>query len=92
MSHKQMISSEAPIVLAKACEVFIQELTFRAWIRAEANKKRTLQHCDIAMAIKKDKVFNFLKNVADCGHDHDAVDSRKVFFFLIFIYCLETLQ
>ena len=46
---KQMISAEAPVLFAKAAEIFIAELTLRAWIHAEDNKRRTLQvlslHC-----------------------------------------------
>ena len=38
-----MIGSEAPVIVAKACEIFIQELTLRAWERTEDNKRRTLQ-------------------------------------------------
>ena len=39
----QMISAEAPALFAKAAELFISELTLRAWIHAEDNKRRTLQ-------------------------------------------------
>jgi nuclear transcription factor Y, gamma len=38
-----MISAEAPVLFAKAAEIFIAELTLRAWIHAEDNKRRTLQ-------------------------------------------------
>jgi len=38
-----MISAEAPVVFAKACEIFILELTMRAWNLTEDNKRRTLQ-------------------------------------------------
>ena len=40
-----MIGSEAPVVIAKACELFIRELTLQAWINTEENKRRTLQVC-----------------------------------------------
>ena len=39
----QMISAEAPVLFAKAAEIFITELTLRAWLHAEDNKRRTLQ-------------------------------------------------
>ena len=39
----KMISAEAPIVFAKAAEMFIQEVTIRAWLHTEENKRRTLQ-------------------------------------------------
>jgi len=38
-----MISAEAPILFAKACEIFIIELTHRAWLHTQENKRRTLQ-------------------------------------------------
>ena len=43
-----MISAEAPIVFAKACEMFILELTLRSWRFTEENKRRTLQRSDVA--------------------------------------------
>jgi hypothetical protein len=39
----RMISAEAPVMFAKACEMFIMELTLRAWTHTEENKRRTLQ-------------------------------------------------
>lgn len=38
-----MIGSEAPVIVAKACEIFIRELTLRAWEHTEESKRRTLQ-------------------------------------------------
>lgn len=38
----RMISAEAPVLFAKACEVFIVELTHRAWSFTEEAKRRTL--------------------------------------------------
>ena len=38
-----MISAEAPVLFAKAAEIFISELSLRAWIHTEDNKRRTLQ-------------------------------------------------
>ena len=58
-----MISAEAPILFAKACEIFILELTMRAWIHTEENKRRTLQRSDIAAAISKSDVFDFLIDI-----------------------------
>lgn len=39
----KMISAEAPLLFAKAAEIFIHELTLRSWIHTEDNKRRTLQ-------------------------------------------------
>jgi nuclear transcription factor Y gamma len=59
----KMISAEAPLLFAKAAEIFIQELTLRAWIHTEDNKRRTLQRNDIAMAISKYDQFDFLIDI-----------------------------
>ena len=46
-----MISAEAPILFAKACEMFILEITLRSWIHTEENKRRTLQRSDISSSV-----------------------------------------
>ncbi|XP_047341447.1 nuclear transcription factor Y subunit C-1-like [Impatiens glandulifera] len=59
----RMISAEAPILFSKACELFILELTIRSWIHAEENKRRTLQKNDIAAAITRTDIFDFLVDI-----------------------------
>ncbi|SMN20713.1 similar to Saccharomyces cerevisiae YOR358W HAP5 Subunit of the heme-activated [Maudiozyma saulgeensis] len=59
----RMISAEAPIIFAKACEIFITELTMRAWCISEKNKRRTLQKADIAEALKQSDMFDFLIDI-----------------------------
>jgi len=59
----RMISAEAPILFAKACEMFIIELTIRSWIHTEEGKRRTLQRNDIASAISKTDIFDFLIDI-----------------------------
>ena len=46
--------------LKQACEMFILELTLRAWNAAEDNKRRTLQRSDVAQAITRTDIFDFL--------------------------------
>ena len=58
-----MISAEAPILFAEGCDIFITELTMRAWIHAEENKRRTLQRSDIASALAKSDMFDFLIDI-----------------------------
>lgn len=58
-----MISSEAPIIFAKACEIFIIEITLRAWTNTEESKRRTLQRGDIAAAVSKNDTFDFLIDI-----------------------------
>lgn len=44
----------------QACEMFILELTQRSWNHSEENKRRTLQRNDIAAAITRTDIFDFL--------------------------------
>ena len=59
----KMISSETPVLFAKACEFFILEITRRSWVYTEENKRRTLQKSDIADAIMRTAIFDFLEDV-----------------------------
>ncbi|RMX62734.1 hypothetical protein KXD40_002551 [Peronospora effusa] len=59
----RMISAEAPVLFAKACEMFILELTLRSWGYSEKNKRRTLQKEDIQTAIRNTDIFDFLVDV-----------------------------
>jgi nuclear transcription factor Y gamma len=59
----KMISAEVPILFAKAAEIFIHELTLRAWLHTEESKRRTLQRNDVAMAITKYEQFDFLIDI-----------------------------
>lgn len=59
----RMISAEAPVVFARACEMFILELTLRSWNHTEENKRRTLQRNDIAAAITRTDIFDFLVDI-----------------------------
>lgn len=72
----KMISAEAPILFAKGCDIFITELTMRAWIHAEENKRRTLQRSDIACALSKSDMFDFLIDIVpreeEIGASHAA--------------------
>ena len=71
----KMISAEAPILFAKGCDIFITELTMRAWIHAEESKRRTLQRSDIAQAISKSDMFDFLIDIVprEVANQHATV-------------------
>ncbi|VUZ44993.1 unnamed protein product [Hymenolepis diminuta] len=60
-----MISAEAPILFAKAAELFIRELTLRAWLHTDRNRRRTLQRNDISMAVSLGDTdqFDFLIDI-----------------------------
>ncbi|KAL4245644.1 Transcription factor CBF/NF-Y/archaeal histone domain-containing protein [Abortiporus biennis] len=59
----KMIAADAPILFCKACEIFIAEITARAFIIADSNKRRTLSRADIAKAISKSDQFDFLIDI-----------------------------
>ncbi len=56
----RMISAEAPVLFAKACEMFVLELSLRAWFVSERAKRKTLQKEDIDTAIRQTDIFDFL--------------------------------
>ncbi|KAF7819969.1 Nuclear transcription factor Y subunit C-2 [Senna tora] len=62
-SDVKMVSAETPILLSKACEMFIQEMSLRAWMRTEENKRRTIQRHDVAESIHDTKLYDFLTDV-----------------------------
>lgn len=74
----RMISAEAPILFAKACELFILELTIRSWLHAEENKRRTLQKNDIAAAITRTDIFDFLVDIVPRDEIKDDVSLASV--------------
>lgn len=55
-----MIAGEAPILLGKACEMLVKELSIRAWKHTERNRRRTLQKQDIHAAVGESEVYDFL--------------------------------
>ncbi|KAL6939993.1 hypothetical protein ACO0QE_003871 [Hanseniaspora vineae] len=59
----KMISAETPILFAQTCEIFITELTLRAWTIADENKRRTLQKQDVVEALQKSDMYDFLIDI-----------------------------
>ena len=75
----RMISGEAPVVFSKACELFVAELTRRAWAATLEGKRRTVHREDVATAVHNTDLFDFLVdvvNAATAGGDdaHDVDD------------------
>ncbi|KAI2514033.1 hypothetical protein MHU86_417 [Fragilaria crotonensis] len=65
-SNKQtrfMIAGEAPVLLGKACELLIKEMSARAWRHTERNRRRTLQRQDVHAAVGESEVFDFLIDI-----------------------------
>ncbi|CAJ1962422.1 unnamed protein product [Sphenostylis stenocarpa] len=59
----KLVAAEAPVVFAKACEMFITELTTRAWVNAEENRRRTLTKADIVSAMSTTDMYDFLIDI-----------------------------
>ncbi|XP_063936298.1 nuclear transcription factor Y subunit C-3-like [Daucus carota subsp. sativus] len=59
----RMIAHEALPLFAKACEMFIVDMTSQAWIVTEEDKRRTVQKSDIVEAVLKTNMFDFLDNI-----------------------------
>ncbi|XP_017256797.2 uncharacterized protein LOC108226365 [Daucus carota subsp. sativus] len=59
----RMIAHEALPLFAKACEMFIVDMTSQAWIVTEEDKRRTVQKKDIVEAVLKTNMFDFLDNI-----------------------------
>jgi len=59
----RMISAEAPVLFAKACEMFILEMTLRSWNYSENNKRKTLQKEDVKESIERTDILDFLVDV-----------------------------
>ena len=59
----RMISAEAPVLFAKACELFILDLSIRSWNYSQLHRRRTLQKEDVKEAIQRTDIFDFLVDV-----------------------------
>src|SRR5690606_24821028 len=60
---QQMISSEAPVMLSTAAEFLIEEMTLRAWLHTEQNRRKTIQKSDVAQGISGCELFDFLIDI-----------------------------
>ncbi|XP_017701213.2 nuclear transcription factor Y subunit C-3-like [Phoenix dactylifera] len=79
----RMIAAEAPMLFARACEMFILELTYRSWAQTEENKRRTLHKNDIAAAITRTDIFDFLVDIVpreDLKEEMNANDSLSYYY------------
>ncbi|KAF8658043.1 hypothetical protein HU200_059507 [Digitaria exilis] len=60
---KMMMKFDTPSYLTKACEIFVQELSFRAWICANSHHRKIILDSDIAEAIASIESYDFLNDV-----------------------------
>ncbi|KAI4352172.1 hypothetical protein L6164_006450 [Bauhinia variegata] len=71
------ISAELPIVLGKACEIFIKELALRTWMCTEESKRRTMHICDMARAVERSDFLDFLRGVIPTDDHHISVHGQE---------------
>ncbi|OEL20003.1 hypothetical protein BAE44_0018971 [Dichanthelium oligosanthes] len=60
---KMMMTFDTPSFLTKACEIFVQELSFRAWMCANSHHRNIILDSDIAEAIASIESYDFLNDV-----------------------------
>jgi len=72
-----LVSMEALIIMAKACELFVNELTLRGWHMTEENRRRTLQRMHLAQAMIKCEMFDFLIDIVPRDQAVPAVRRGK---------------
>jgi len=59
----RMISAEAPLLFAKACELFILELTVRSWAFAEFSGRNGMEKEDVLNVLQATDIFDFLAEI-----------------------------
>ena len=86
----KMISVETPLLISKACELFIIELAYRGWIHTIEANRRTLQRNDIAQAISNNDFYDFLLDIVEescknkllyTGHSYSKVPPVPIISF-----------
>ena len=86
----KMISVETPLLISKACELFIIELAYRGWVHTIEANRRTLQRNDIAQAISNNDFYDFLLDIVEescknkllySGHSYSKVPPVPILGF-----------
>ena len=86
----KMISVETPLLISKACELFIIELAYRGWAHTIEGNRRTLQRNDIAQAISNNDFYDFLLDIVEescknkllySGHSYSKIPSVPILGF-----------
>lgn len=59
----KIVAAEVPILFSCVTEMFIEELTLRAWMSTEDGKRKILQASDIGFAAKTSPMYDFLFHI-----------------------------
>lgn len=70
----RMVASEVPVLFSLVADVFVQELTLRAWIHTEESKRRILQRGDVSAAVKTSPMYDFLVYIVP-PYDYGELDA-----------------
>lgn len=73
----RMVSAEAPVVFARACAMFVLDITLRSWFEATGKERRTVQREDVHDAILKADVFDFLVDIVNGVLDQEKEEMRQ---------------
>ena len=73
----RMVSAEAPVVFARACAMFILDLTLRSWFEATGKDRRTIQREDVHDAILKADVYDFLVDIVNGVLEQEKEELRQ---------------
>ena len=73
----RMVSAEAPVVFARACAMFILDLTLRSWFEATCKDRRTIQREDVHDAILKADVYDFLVDIVNGVLEQEKEELRQ---------------
>lgn len=73
----RMVASEVPIIFSLLAELFVEELTVRAWIHTDESRRRILQKSDINAAIKSSQMYDFLIHVVSSNANFEFSQGRS---------------
>lgn len=77
----ERIAADATILLAKACEFFVMELTSQAWFNKEESRCLTLQNWDIGRALVGNACKNFFVHIVHANSQKEAMRHLKETMF-----------
>ncbi|GAB5031483.1 transcriptional activator hap5 [Nannochloropsis oceanica] len=64
------VLGEVQLLMAKACEMLVEDLSHRAYVCAEEDKRKCVQRCDVARGISISDMFDFLVDLVPREYMH----------------------
>jgi len=64
LADVSLSGNDAPLIMSKACEFFISELSVGSWLHARVQKRRTLLKKDVVVAASNLPLCSFLAAIA----------------------------